>query len=1006
MRYLIGGAALLLAGIAAGTFFVLQALLDEERLEARVGEAVLDWTGRPLVVTGGVDLELLPQPVLTLHQPRLGSVEDGFTLGADRLDLDVELWSLLFGSFAVDQAHLVRPVLALGAGPETALAALADRLAQSGTSLPVRRLGVAGGTVATLTGEPLLQDVAGLLEREGDTGSRFEAEAQLAVVGATSQFRLEGQLGSRVADRPLPLQLQLQAETQGVTHLFAFRGQLRPAAATRGLAGEVTLELPSSAAPLAAELASLWPALEPLTVPDAPLGLAGEIAVELGDAVAPSLRLEQGSLVLAGQSLTLDLLLEGGVIPTLDLRLEADRLVLPGARADWAPVAWHLADSLPTALRGPIELRAAVVEWQDQTFRQVALDLALDGLGMLDVARATAVLPGPGDLAFSGRLGPLSSQPGPRLTGRLEAALQNPAELAGAIIGPRALLERSTTLAIETDLDWHASGLTLQNADLRLDALQAAGGLAYRAGEADGLPQLALWAAIDRLALDDVVDSTAPETTLDGLLDLAASTNLAIDLRVSRTSLGEARFGSLTARLDSTNGAVAIERLSLNDVAGSAVAASGRLHAPSRTFALDLALDVASLSRLLRLVGQEPPLALALLGPLNLRGELAGDPERAELTARLDADLFAARGVASITDWRERPSAALAFSLEAGEAAPLIRQLAGVAVNDPLLQGPLAAELEIDIDQGSLGAAVLELTLGPLVLALEAARREAGPGPLDRFDVEVGPLSIETVALLYRLATPPLDLVPGPPARWRGYWPAQDLSWDWLQARAAEATVTLRGSDPETPPIEIIGQLRDGAITVPAFRWAGDAGLIDAGMALTGRADGNGVDVSVDLALERFAAGGALAALGVAPEALGGTLDMEARLGTHGASLRDLVGNLEGMLDLVLTDGVLGAASPADGGILVERLHGALVVQRGVVAPDPDPIDFIGPDGVGRIDGYADLLAWIVDLELALDGHDGIHLVRQRLFGPLAEPVPLASGTAPQPAPAEQGAAE
>ena len=995
MRYLIGGAALLLAGIAATTFFVLQALLDEQRLEARVGEAVLAWTGRPLVAAGGVDLQLLPQPVLTLHRPRLGTVEDGFSLGADRLDLDVELWPLLFGAFTVDRAHLVRPVLELGGGPETALAALADRLAHGGTGLPIRRLGVAGGTVATPTGEPLLQDVAGLLERADDTGSsRFHAEARLAAVGTTSRFRLEGQLGGSVGDRPLPLQLQLEAVTAGVAHRLAFRGQLRPAAATRGVAGEVTLELPSSAAPLAAELASVWPALGRLTVPDAPLELAGDIALELGEAAAPTLRLEQGSLELAGQSLSLDLLLEGGLAPAIDLRLEAERLVLPGAQADWAPVASFLADSLPRALRGPIELRAAVVEWQDQTFRQVALDLALDGLGMLDVARATAVLPGPGDLAFSGRLGPLGGRPDKSLTGRLEAALQNPSELAGAFSAPPPLLERSTTLAIETDLDWQASGLTLQNADLRMDALQAVGGLAYRAGEAGGLPQLALWAAIDRLALDDVVDPTAPEAMLDGLLDLAASTDLAIDLRVSRTSLGEARFGSLTARIDSTNGAVAIDRLSLNDVAGSAVAASGRLHAPSRTFALDLALDIASLSRLLRLVGQEPPLALALLGPLNLRGELAGDPERAELTAALDADLFAARGVASITNWRERPSAALAFSLEAGEAAPLIRQFGGVAVTDPLLQGPLAVELEIDIDEGSLGAALLELTSGQLVLALEATRGEAGPGPLDRFALDLGPLSTETAALLYQLATPPLDLAPGPPARWRGYWPAQALSWDWLQAPAVDVTVTLRGSDPELPPIQIIGQFGDGAITVPAFRWAGEAGLIDAGMALSGRADGNGVDLTLDLALERFAAGGVLAALGAAPEALGGTLDLEARLGTHGASLRALLGNLAGALDLVLTDGVLGAASPANGGILVERLNGALVVQRGVVAPDSDPIDFTGPDGVGRIDGYADLLAWIVDLELALDGHDGTPLVRQRLFGPLAEPVPLGVVTA------------
>ena len=991
LRYLIGGAALLLVGIAAITFFVLQAVLDEARLEQRIGAAVLDWTGHPLVATGGVDLELLPQPVLTLHRPRLGAIEDGFVLSADRLDLDVAFWSLFSGSLAVDVASLIRPELRLGDNPRAAFDGLAERLGADGERLPFRRLDFVGGTLATLADEVVLREIDGELEREGETGgSRFHAVGRLAAGDGGSHLRLEGQLGSAAADRPLPLQLQLEATTAAVAHRLDFRGQLSRDASASGLAGRMTLDLPSSIAPLAAELAAAWPGLARLPLPEAPLTLSGDLSMTVGEA-PPTLRLEQAALVLDGQALTGSLLLEGGVAPEIDLRLDADRLVLEDEVLDPARLASRLGEILPPDLSGPIALRAAVVEWRGEAFRQVNVDLLLDGLGMVDVVRATAVLPGPGDLAFTGQYGPLAGEPPPRLTGRLEAALQAPAELAAALIEPPAVLRHSTTLAIEADLEWQPTRLTLQNADLRLDALRAVGGLAYRGDAAGRLPQVAVWASIDRLALDDVVNPASPAAELDRLFELARSTDLAIDLRVSRTSLAEARFGSLTARLDSSDGAVAIERLSLNDVAGSAVTLSGRVHAPSRTFELDLALDLASVSRLLRLGGAEPPVALALLGPLNLRGELAGDLDRAELTAVLDADLFTGRGVASITDWREHPSAALAFSLDAGDAAPLIRQLGGVAVGETLAQGPLTAQVELDIVQGGLRATVLELSLGQLELVLEASRADAGKGPPDRFDLRLGPLSGEMAALLYRLATPPLDLVPGPPARWLGYWPAQELTWDWLHAHEAELAVTLLGGDPDTPPIEIRSQLRDGALTVPAFRWAGPDGLIDAGLALVARGPGGGVDLTLDLALERFSAGGVLAPVWPGPAAVHGTLDLEARLATRGGSLRALVSNLQGALDLVLTDGVLGAASPADGGIPVERLAGTLAVERGVISPSASGFAFSGPDGAGLIEGYADLLAWIVDLELALDGHDGTPLVRQRLFGPLAEPVALPS---------------
>ena len=127
--------------------------------------------------------------------------------------------------------------------------------------------------------------------------------------------------------------------------------------------------------------------------------------------------------------------------------------------------------------------------------------------------------------------------------------------------------------------------------------------------------------------------------------------------------------------------------------------------------------------------------------------------------------------------------------------------------------------------------------------------------------------------------------------------------------------------------------------------------------------------------------------MGVTPGALSGTLDLEARLNTTGDSISALVGNLAGQAAVVMTDGMIGAA-PADG-IMVDRLNAGLAVERGVVRPAPPGIDFAGPDGDGRIDGYLDLLAWLIDLELTLGGEAGDALVQQRFLGDLDDPALL-----------------
>ena len=89
MRLLIGIVALFSATIAAIVFVILPMLLDEERLEQRVRDAVMAWSGQELATEGDLDVALFPQSLLTLYRPRIGGPDVGAEFAADRLDARV-----------------------------------------------------------------------------------------------------------------------------------------------------------------------------------------------------------------------------------------------------------------------------------------------------------------------------------------------------------------------------------------------------------------------------------------------------------------------------------------------------------------------------------------------------------------------------------------------------------------------------------------------------------------------------------------------------------------------------------------------------------------------------------------------------------------------------------------------------------------------------------------------------------------------------------------------------
>ncbi len=987
MRYLIGGLAALALAIAAA-FLLVPRFFEERLLAERLQQALVTATGAELVIDGGLDLSLLPRPVLSVHRLRLAGPASDLTMTADRLDLDLELRPLLAGELGITAARLVRPDLRFTGDPATAGPRIAALLAAPVPGGAFQRLDIADGTLQ-MTGAgdtaPLAwRAIDAALTRDAITGSsRFEARTDFAGAAAGQHLRLDGELGSALAGRPRALRLDLTLEGAAPA-VLGYRGQLRPDSGPERqaalLGGRLTLDLPE---PLALRdwLALVAPSLAAWPMPASPLALQGELSFAPATGSDPMfLRLGELSLTVAGQTLAGALDLAGGASPVLDLRLAAGRLELPD---DWLAAGdpRRLAAALPAGLRGRLDLEVDQLTWQDRHFRQIAVGLGLEGNGEVRVERAVAVLPGPGDLDFTGRVGPLGSADGHFLNGRLQAALQSPGELLALFGEPPEMLRQSTTLALDTDIDWSAAGLTLRNTDLSLDAARLTGGIAWRPAVAeDRRAQLALRLVLDRLDLAEVIDVRDPESAIDRLEAALPAADYAVDLRIERASLDELRLGALTLRLDSIGGEVAISRASLDGLAGSALMLSGSITPASRAFDLDLAFDIASLGRLLRFTDYPAPPALALLGPVNLRAGLAGDAASTTIDARLDGDSFGASAKGVLDDWATgRPGGTLAITFGAADAATVLRQLGGVPITAAVFNGPLDADLQLALDGGRPTAWEVDARLGGLDLAF--ARAPATTAAAEHLDLAIGPLDPAAATVLYELATPLLQLVPGPPGRWLGYWPDLDLRFDWLDGEPRTIRLELVPGTSPAAPVVIEAGLADGILAVPAFAWESDGMRVAGSMALEQRHAGAAAALDLDLALDGAAAAW-LGELLDLPDGLTGEVGFEASVSSLGRSVRTLVGNAWGEAAISLQNGAIGP-------VPIDRLAGDLVLERGILGPADAELPFTGPAGGGSVTGMVDLLAWLADLELELDpATPGAPARRQRLLEGLRAPAP------------------
>ena len=213
--------AVLLMALIAGLLVAVPRLLvwDDYRDELTARAEAM--TGQSVAIQGQIDLDLLPQPTLSLGQTTLSSrpeAADRMRLEVDRLDLELNPLPLLGGRLDVEEVRLIRPVLQLepAAADRSGLPQLVGAVGwlPLGLGGPSRVTVVDGRGMLSelmLAGVRTVDDVNLDLSAGGPSGA-VEVDGTFALNG--QPLRVDGRLGPLTDDASSTLRLTLVADDE------------------------------------------------------------------------------------------------------------------------------------------------------------------------------------------------------------------------------------------------------------------------------------------------------------------------------------------------------------------------------------------------------------------------------------------------------------------------------------------------------------------------------------------------------------------------------------------------------------------------------------------------------------------------------------------------------------------------------------------------------------------------------------------------------------------------
>ncbi|HZF77225.1 MAG TPA: AsmA family protein [Acetobacteraceae bacterium] len=674
MKRLAGAVAVLFLLVVAGLWLGPR-LMDWEPWRDRLAELASDRLGRPVSLSGPVQVLLLPQPTVLAGGVSIGEAGEGFSVTAQRLRLRVAFAALLAGRIQPREVTLVRPELTLPWPPGPVLALRPPSWVEA---LDAR---VEDGRIRI--GEVVLEGVTGALTT-GGPAQTFQAEGGFAVAGRAGGFAAV--LGRPGWDGISTLELSFTLpEMSG-----SVRGVLIPDA---GFEGQVELRGPDLAALLAA--------------PAGPFRASGRLSASAELVAADDLRIDLAQSPARGA-----IALRLAPAARLEVALQASRLDLDG---------WVRA--LRQAPRRPwpvsVDLSAEVASFGGVTLRRLRGAAFLED-GRLTLSDVHMLLPGETELDLAGATA----------GARLEVA----ARFAGADVGAALAAFGLPLDGVDPTLLRRGEGrmrLVLEEAQASVpdfaatfEELRVSGAGVLRHG---ARPSLGFGLTVNRLDLDRWLRGGIGLTEL-GRVAAAFDLNLRLAADEVRTGGTVLERAALDAALE--GGRLTLRRLS-GRLAGADLSATGALALGPQPRLQELVVEArgpnaAGLSALLP--GAWPdgtPLARL---PLIVRLQASGAPDalqwrgsgemgelRAEGTGTLDA--LARRGTAAVT-------------LRHPGAPRLLSEGFGLSAGPWLGEGSFSLVAALALSPDAVSAESFELVAGELRArgALALARAGAAQG--------------------------------------------------------------------------------------------------------------------------------------------------------------------------------------------------------------------------------------------------------------------------------------
>ncbi len=643
---------------------------------AFVGPWLIDWSahrefveaqltralGVKVTTRGAIDLKLLPTPYLALDGFDVAAGATGPTIHAGRTRFEMAVAPLLRGALRFYDAEIDRPDIALRLPGAAAL----SRDAAQAPAASFERVRLTNAHVVLLDAQGAARvDLKGLdLDGQADSlAGPFKGAGSVRRAGVATPFHFA--TGAFEDDR---LRMKLALEAAGDWPRADFDGAVVLAGRTGpAFEGQATLigGAPNPwriAGPLRADAAGarIDKAEVRLGPDDAAVSLQGVATFEPG-------AIPRATLALTTRQLDLDRLLATPAAASLRGFLTTPRIA--------TPLAVDVSVASPAALLGGESLADASLRLRAAPDAPAAIEAAFGaGPGGSRATLAGEIETG-ASMAFDGRID-AETRDAPRFADWLA---QTSPEAAARL---RALPVRA--LALRGDVTLSAAGVAAKNLAIKADRSTLAGTATYTRAAEDARARLVLDLSSDAFDLD-----TAPD--LSGAGDALAETDLALSLdaraiRVARFGQGTIDAGRIRLHLTRAADRLALESLSVENLGGASLRASGSADAAGAQGEATVAAErLPDLAAFLRRIAPGPltdalAARAAALSPTNLtlraQARRAGPGAPLVLT-NLTAD-GAARGAtikASATPQGEAGAISGSLSLDAADATMLARQL-------------------------------------------------------------------------------------------------------------------------------------------------------------------------------------------------------------------------------------------------------------------------------------------------------------------------------------------